>query len=133
MNKFISGISLVSTVLILSACGSTTQTSTLGTTDAATTTETATINASVITMRSGNMFFEPAAITAKKGETITINFENSGMHTFVIDELGVNVDLKGKKQGSIIFTPDKAGTFEFYCDVGDHRAAGMKGTLTVVE
>jgi hypothetical protein len=29
------------------------------------------------------------------------------------------------------FTADKAGTFEYYCSVGNHRAMGMKGTLTV--
>ena len=31
------------------------------------------------------------------------------------------------------FTADKAGSFEYYCSVGEHKAMGMVGTLKVEE
>jgi uncharacterized cupredoxin-like copper-binding protein len=34
-------------------------------------------------------------------------------------------------QGKLTFTPSKAGTYEFYCTVAEHKEAGMVGTLTV--
>ncbi len=32
---------------------------------------------------------------------------------------------------SITFVADKAGTYEYYCSVGNHRAQGMAGKLIV--
>ena len=85
----------------------------------------------LVSMSSGNMFFNPNKVTAQVNQKVTINFSNSGFHTFVIDALGVEVDLKGKDTATITFTPTKKGTFEFYCDVPGHKAAGMFGTLVV--
>ena len=79
--------------------------------------------------------FTPNKIAVKKGQPVTIVFKNSeGIHDFVLDEF--NVETKQIKTGEsveVTFTPDKAGTFEFYCSVGNHRAMGMVGTLTVTE
>ncbi len=101
--------------------------------------KTTTINASTavsakitITMDAGNFYFKPNALTVKVNQPVTVNFTNSGFHTFVIDELGVKVKLEGAT-GSGSFTPTKAGTFQFYCDVGSHKSMGMFGTLTVTE
>lgn len=53
-------------------------------------------------------------------------------HNFVVDELGVKTKtIKGGEEDVVEFTPDAAGTFEYYCSVGEHRAKGMKGTLIV--
>ncbi|TMW73916.1 plastocyanin/azurin family copper-binding protein [Alteribacter natronophilus] len=32
---------------------------------------------------------------------------------------------------SIIFTPLKTGTYEFFCTIPGHKEAGMRGTLIV--
>lgn len=85
----------------------------------------------VINLSSGNMFFNPNKITAKLNQKVTINFKNSGFHTFVLGAFGVNVDLKGKDTATITFIASKKGTFEFICDVPGHKAAGMVGTLVV--
>ena len=56
------------------------------------------------------------------------------MHDFVIDELNVKSEItKGGNSTVVEFTPDTAGTFEFYCSVGQHRANGMVGKLIVEE
>lgn len=39
--------------------------------------------------------------------------------------------INGGETDTVEFTPDKAGSFEYYCSVGKHRAMGMKGTVTV--
>lgn len=85
-----------------------------------------------VSMDSGNFFFKPNVLKAKVNQPVTVNFTNSGFHTFVIDELGVKVSLQGAT-GTGSFTPTKVGTFQFYCDVGPHKSMGMFGTLTVTE
>jgi plastocyanin len=48
---------------------------------------------------------------------------------------GNGVEEEGKtvtKGGKSVATADlKPGTYDFYCPVGNHRAAGMEGKLTV--
>lgn len=83
-----------------------------------------------ISMISGNFFFNPEDLKLVKGEPVKISFENRGTHTFTIDELGVNVILRGSS-GVAEFTPTKSGTFEYYCAVPGHREGGMFGSLLV--
>ena len=77
--------------------------------------------------------FDPKEIKVKKGDKVKITFKNaSGTHSFVIDELNVKTAvLNAGAQESVEFTADKAGRFEYYCSVGNHKAMGMVGTLTV--
>jgi plastocyanin len=84
-----------------------------------------------ITMESGNFFFKPDSMNAAPGQVIEITFsKNSGVHTFVIDEMGVRETVS--EGGTISFTaPDEMGSYAFYCDIGNHRAMGMEGVLTV--
>ncbi len=78
--------------------------------------------------------FSLASLTLKKDEKVRLKFINTGkmMHDFVVDELSVSTQKISSGQTDVIeFTPDKTGTFEFYCSIGEHRAKGMKGMLTV--
>jgi len=78
--------------------------------------------------------YEPAALTAKVGQVVTVNLQNKGNldHSFVIDELSVKLEtVKAGTTQSVTFTPGTAGTYTYYCDVPGHKAAGMMGTLTV--
>jgi plastocyanin len=72
-------------------------------------------------------------MSVKKGDTVKITFKNTGgFHDLKIDEFKVATkQLQGGASEVVTFVADKAGTFEYYCSVGNHRAMGMKGTLTV--
>ncbi|HSW97282.1 MAG TPA: cupredoxin domain-containing protein [Candidatus Saccharimonadales bacterium] len=87
----------------------------------------------IFTFTAGNFWFSPNRIAVNKGDKVTINFVvNNGFHDFVIDEFKVKVgpSIAGKTT-SVTFTADKAGTFEFYCDIDHHRQKGQKGILIV--
>ncbi len=87
-----------------------------------------------ITVEGFEFKFAPATLTFKKGETVKLTLKNTGKmpHDFVIDELGVKTKvINGGETDTIEFTPDKTGSFEYYCSVGKHREMGMKGTATV--
>jgi plastocyanin len=89
------------------------------------------LSAKFVNMRSGNFFFAPASLTADPGQSVTVTIsENSGFHTFVIDEIGFTARIT--EGGSFTFTaPTEPGSYAFYCDVGTHRAQGMEGVLVV--
>ncbi|MFQ6066607.1 MAG: cupredoxin domain-containing protein [bacterium] len=79
-----------------------------------------------ISMSSGNFFFEPKNLVLRKGQPVRIVFQNSGVHTFTIDELGVNENLRGSEI-TVEFTPNRSGTFEYYC----RYHGGMLGQVKV--
>jgi plastocyanin len=81
----------------------------------------------------GSLTFDPKELEAKAG-TVTINFDNpsTAQHAVQIEGNGVDEasDTVAKDKTSV--TADlKAGTYTFFCPVGDHRQQGMEGTLTV--
>ena len=92
-------------------------------------------NAPVVTVDvvGGNFYFTPKEIRVKKGDTVTINFKNvDGFHDFKIDEFNVATQrIQAGGTETVQFSADKAGSFEYYCSVGSHRAMGMKGMLIV--
>ncbi|MDB5259878.1 MAG: Blue (Type 1) copper protein [Candidatus Nomurabacteria bacterium] len=85
------------------------------------------------TVTGQNFSFSPAAMTVNKGDKVRITFKNGqGTHNLVIDEYNVNTGVIGSgAEKTVEFTADKTGSFEYYCSVGNHRAMGMHGTLTV--
>lgn len=87
------------------------------------------------TVNGANYSFSPSTITVKKGDKVRIIFENiEGFHDFRIDELNAATrQIRAGDHDVVEFTADKAGSFEYYCSVGKHRAMGMKGTLVVTE
>ncbi len=87
------------------------------------------------TVLGGNFYFTPDVMTVKKGDTVKINFKNvDGYHNFVLDEFNATTKtINTGAEDTISFVANKAGTFEYYCSVGSHRAKGMKGILTVIE
>ncbi len=87
------------------------------------------------TITGSNFAFAPKQITVKKGDTVKITFVNSeGMHDLKIDEFNATTKRLGTGQKeTIMFVANKAGSFQYYCSVGEHRSMGMWGTLTVTE
>jgi len=86
-----------------------------------------------LTVSGSNFKFAPATLSVKKGDTVKLTFTSSGgMHDLVIDEYNVKTKVIPSGQSeTVTFVADKAGKFDYYCSVSNHRAMGMQGTLTV--
>src|SRR5215218_11302100 len=81
----------------------------------------------------GSLKFDKPTLEAKAG-TVTINFDNpsSVPHAVEIEGNGVEEETKTVTKDKASVTVElKAGTYDFYCPVGNHRAEGMEGKLTV--
>lgn len=87
----------------------------------------------VFTVDSFNYGYSMEEIRVPAGTEVTINLTNSGgFHDLVIDEFAAATEkISAGGATSVTFVADKAGTYEYYCSVGNHRAQGMVGTLIV--
>lgn len=62
--------------------------------------------------------FSPSMITAKKGEKVTLELTGvSGIHSFAIPELGMNVRVEPGKTVTVALPTDAAGTYEVVCRI----------------
>jgi uncharacterized cupredoxin-like copper-binding protein len=112
----------------------------------------------VVSMTDG-LTFEPSQIEVEAGQAVRLTIENAGLalHDFTIGEMAVHVGdhegdsddlshmdgeehdnalhmaLDGGTTGTIEFTPEEAGEYEFHCTVLGHTEGGMIGTLIVAE
>lgn len=87
----------------------------------------------IIDVEAGSFYYKPNIIEVTRGQKVKIVLTAvSMMHDFNIDELGVKMPVvKNGNTGTVEFTADKVGTFEYYCSVGQHRANGQVGKITV--
>ena len=89
----------------------------------------------VIHLTAKKFDYSPNEITVKKGEPVVIEIVSlDRKHGFTIPDFGVRSDVKPGAKNVVRFTPDKAGTFNFHCDLfcgSGHE--GMTGTIVVVE
>jgi plastocyanin len=82
----------------------------------------------------GALRFDKSSLSAKAGK-VTIVMDNPSSLPHAVEIEGQGVEAKGdtvtkggvSKAGAKL----KPGKYEFYCPVDGHKAAGMKGTLTV--
>ena len=93
------------------------------------------LDVTTIDMTGSDFSFDPSEINVKVGEKVRVVLKAVDMpHDFVVDELDVRTDIA--QQGETVeveFTASEAGEYEYYCSVGQHRANGMVGTLTITE
>jgi cytochrome c oxidase subunit 2 len=89
----------------------------------------------VIHLTAKKFQYSPSEITVKKGQPVAIEIVSlDRKHGFLIPDFKIRTDVKPGGQNVVRFTPDKAGTFNFHCDLfcgSGHE--GMEGTLVVVE
>jgi plastocyanin len=82
----------------------------------------------------GQLRFDKSSLTAKAGK-VTIVMDNPSDLPHAVEIEGDGVEVAGEvvmKGGVSEASADlKAGEYEFYCPVGNHKDAGMEGTLTV--
>jgi len=94
---------------------------------------TADTNVQTFNLEGFNFGYNLSEIHVKVGDTVTINLTSTGgFHDWVVDEFGAaTARVNTGETTSVTFVADKAGTYEYYCSVGSHRANGMVGTLIV--
>lgn len=89
-----------------------------------------------LAVRSPDFSFEILEDNAVDGPVeVTFQNDHNTLHNFRIDEAaGETKKVEAAGGESVTGTLQLfAGTYTFYCDVPGHRAAGMEGTLTVLE
>ena len=84
----------------------------------------------------GGLTFAPTKLTAKAGAVTLVmdNPSSSGIqHGIAVEGKGVDKDGQIVAPGSTstVSVTLKPGTYEYYCPIPAHKAAGMKGTLVV--
>jgi uncharacterized cupredoxin-like copper-binding protein len=82
----------------------------------------------------GALKFDKSTLTAKAGKvTIVLDNPSSLPHAVEIEGNGVEESSStiGKGETTKVSATVKAGTYEYYCPVDGHKAAGMTGELTV--
>ena len=146
---------VLASALALAACGSSSSSSDSSTaantggaygsagTKAATTTSTtaapAAGGASTVKLSAdanGALAFDTKTLTAKAGK-VTLDMTNPGSsglpHAIAVEGNGVDKDGATAQPGgsSKVTVTLKPGTYQFYCPIPGHKAAGMEGTLTV--
>lgn len=98
--------------------------------------------AAAIPMRISMAGFDPAVITARPGETVTLDWWNTdgaahlegGVHTLVSDELGLRLELPAQSRRTVtISAPMAPGDYDFWCDscCGGQASPSMHGRLRV--
>ena len=83
---------------------------------------------------SGALRFTTESLQANAGEVeIVMDNPSSVPHNVAIKGGGVDEagEVVGKGEQSRVSATVEPGTYEFYCSVPGHEAAGMKGELTV--
>ncbi len=110
-----------------------------------------------IVLQASGMTYQPAMIEVTAGQPVKLTFQNKDVvdHDFSIMEFPMEMmgatqePMAGHDMGGVTdlpelhmaalmnqtstleFTPSKPGTYEFFCTVAGHKAAGMVGTLVV--
>lgn len=87
----------------------------------------------VVELSATNFSFGVEEIEVNVGDKLTLRITNDeGFHDLLIDELGVDTgNIPEGDTVDVVVPTDQAGSFEYYCSVGNHRAQGMKGTLII--
>jgi plastocyanin len=81
----------------------------------------------------GAIKFDQSSLSTKAGK-VTIKFANPSSVPHAVEIEGHGVEAKTDvvtKSDASVSADLKPGTYEFYCPVGDHKALGMEGKLTV--
>src|SRR6266508_4541724 len=100
------------------------------------------ISGNVIDVAADMGGFDKKEIRVKAGQPVTIrltSLDNShhtdggGKHQWAVEELGVDITAPPEGSNYATFTPTKAGTYTFYCDIccGGKANPTMNGQLIV--
>ena len=96
----------------------------------------------VIDIQASMSGFDQKEIRVKAGQPVTVrltSLDNShhtdggGKHQWAVDELGVDIIAQPEGSNYMTFTPEKPGTYTFYCDIccGGKANPTMNGQIIV--
>ena len=79
--------------------------------------------------------FRPRIINVRKGETVRLVLGTAdGEHCFAVDAFRIEKRILPGRTTSVDLTPDRVGTFPFYCCLESGKAAEVEqGRLIVTE
>lgn len=79
--------------------------------------------------------FRPGTLNARKGETIRLLLKTAdGEHCFAVDAFRIEKRIQPGKGTTLDLTPDKVGTFDYYCCLeSGEEADAQRGRLVVTE
>ena len=85
-----------------------------------------------VVLEADDFYFEPTALTADPGQTLSVKVANEGAaeHTFTIDGLGIDEVIAAGEDRVVEISSSEAGEFEFYCRYHSNQ---MSGTITIGE
>jgi cytochrome c oxidase subunit 2 len=89
----------------------------------------------VIKITAKSFEYNPKEITLKKGVPVILEFTSlDRLHGFKCSGLDIRTDIKPGEVARVPVTPQKAGYFEFHCDIFCGSGHGnMVGMIHVVE
>jgi plastocyanin len=76
-----------------------------------------------------DFYFEPTFVKGAPGATVMVELDNEGTlaHTFTIDALSVDKEVKPGEKAEVAVTLPSSGVVSFYCRF--HRDRGMQGAF----
>jgi uncharacterized cupredoxin-like copper-binding protein len=92
---------------------------------------TAIAGARELTVTAKDLTFSPTTLSAKPGEAVNVVFRNADemVHDFTVPMLGIHVAAQPGETVTFGMRITSAGSYEFWCSVPGHAAAGMRGTI----
>ena len=92
--------------------------------------------ASYISVEMKSFIFSPATLKGRVGQPINLDLRNNDVlrHNFAIDDSDIEVVVLPGFSQKVGFVFSKPGNFTFVCNIvdeGDHRSAGMTGTIVI--
>jgi plastocyanin len=86
---------------------------------------------STIEVKMNDNYFKPNVITIPNGKTTTLILKNEGKkeHTFTVEKLRIDAEVKPGKEKTITVKPENLGTYELICRY--HFQEGMVGKVIV--
>jgi cytochrome c oxidase subunit 2 len=85
---------------------------------------------SVVASKGG---FKPVVVNVHKGESVRLNLTTADVeHCFALDAFRIEKKIVPGKTTKVDFTPDRTGSFPFYCCL-EPTADAIRGRIVVAE
>jgi uncharacterized cupredoxin-like copper-binding protein len=93
------------------------------------------VEAKAVSLIAEDIVWNQSLIEAQVGQEVQVTIRNDGAldHSFVIDELDINVHLSPGEIDNFSFVLNEAGNYDFICGIPGHEEVGMVGEIVISE